>query len=538
MSKKSGVFRNLLHNIRALGQAPDMRSGTPEDPANPITGDFLQDGFGGSVLTDKSIIGNSAVWKGVNLYARDVGKLPLEIFKRVDAGKEKALDHPAYRLLKTTPNENQNAFQFRMDMQARAILRGNGYAFIQRNGSGKPVSINPLPNSTILVREKRNDKDVGKIWAVTDPATAKVRIPYRDILHIRGMGTVLTGFSLAFIAAESLNLGANVKTYGESFFVNGAAPMLTLETDQKLTPEAIKNLSQSWAKMHQGATNAWKTTVLEQGLKVKPFSISNKDSQFLELRQFERAEIANFLLLQPHKVGDTSRAAFNSLEMENRSYLDESLDPWLVIWEQECFHKLLTEREKREFTHVVEFNRNALLRADTATRFEAYTKSIGTGIMTINEVRSRENLNSIEGGDSHYVPVNLAVVQDDGSLEAVNSTQEPEPDPPNDDTDDEEDARGDLVAAHTAAIRAPIKRMVTRIRKATKRGKIDETKERDIITEACTPAVNAAQLSLSLEMRVEIIADTLLDNQAIVQDNVVETIVSTLLGSEENETGT
>ena len=46
-----------------------------------------------------------------------------------------------------------------------------------------------------------------------------------------------------------------------------------------------------------------------------------------------------------------------------------------------------------------EFNLEGLLRADSKARAEFYGKMTGMGAMTINEVRAKENLPPVEGGE-------------------------------------------------------------------------------------------------------------------------------------------
>jgi hypothetical protein len=111
-------------------------------------------------------------------------------------------------------------------------------------------------------------------------------------------------------------------------------------------------------------------------------------------------DVANLFGVPPHKLGDSSRTAYNSLEAENQAYLDESLDPWLVKWEEECWDKLLTEEEKDADSHFVEFLRAALVRADLNARANYYQKALGGAPwLEINEVRAIESLNWIDGGD-------------------------------------------------------------------------------------------------------------------------------------------
>ena len=44
----------------------------------------------------------------------------------------------------------------------------------------------------------------------------------------------------------------------------------------------------------------------------------------------------------------------------------------------------------------------------TNDRWETYSKGIQAGVYSINEVRTLEGLESIENGDKHFVPLNLA----------------------------------------------------------------------------------------------------------------------------------
>lgn len=63
----------------------------------------------------------------------------------------------------------------------------------------------------------------------------------------------------------------------------------------------------------------------------------------------------------------------------------------------------------------VEFNVNGLLRGDAKTRNESYKTAITNGYMSINEVRRKENLNGIEGGDKHFMQMNMTTIEKIGT---------------------------------------------------------------------------------------------------------------------------
>jgi hypothetical protein len=116
---------------------------------------------------------------------------------------------------------------------------------------------------------------------------------------------------------------------------------------------------------------------------------------------FSLRDVANWLGVPPHKLGDNTRTAYNSLEAENQAFLDDSLDYWLVNWEHECREKLLSDRQKQRDTHFIEFERKALVQADLKTRAEYYkTATGGRPWMSPDEVREKENMNLALGEQS------------------------------------------------------------------------------------------------------------------------------------------
>jgi hypothetical protein len=177
---------------------------------------------------------------------------------------------------------------------------------------------------------------------------------------------------------------------------------------------------------------------------------------------FTARDVSNITGVPPHKLGDPARTSYNSLEQENQSYLNEALDGWLVAFEDECWDKLLTEGEKRNDTHVVEFLRNALVRADLKTRFGAYHSALQDGWMNRDEVRDRENMNPLPDGqgEEYLVPLNMAPAGGDGDDDG-----EPEPT----DEGDEGDQPRAVTPAQRALLADALVGMVRRIAKSAQR---------------------------------------------------------------------
>ena len=86
--------------------------------------------------------------------------------------------------------------------------------------------------------------------------------------------------------------------------------------------------------------------------------------------------------------------------MQSQEFVTYTLMPYITRIEQEMNLKLFRTNELGKT--FVEFNVNGLLRGDVKSRTEAYKTAITNGYMSINEVRQKENMNSIEGGDKHF----------------------------------------------------------------------------------------------------------------------------------------
>jgi HK97 family phage portal protein len=402
-----------------------FRAATPENPSyNLNSAQAVEDFLGSSAAKNSSgvkvdaecALAHSPWWRGISLISGDVGKLPLHIYRRDGDGKGRATEHPAYSLLRRKPNTVSTAYHFKRTLTAHALNHGNGYAYIYRQGDAAPVDLMVLsPCATTPVWEDR------RLVYVTSVNGERRKLQAYEVLHIKGLGfDGLTGYSVWEKARETLGRALGAAKFASVFFKNNARPNIALTFPGNLADKEVKELRASWERLQGGLDNAHRVALLKGGMELKEFSINARDAQLLELRQFEIREVANFLGIPPHKLGDNSRTAYASLEQENLSYLGESLDPWLVAWEEECWDKLLTDQEKEEDSHFVEFLREALIRMSSADQAMVYRTALaGQPWMKVNEVRSKLNLDPVEGGDEIKEPLNM------GKGGAVNEPNDP-----------------------------------------------------------------------------------------------------------------
>ncbi len=348
----------------------------------------------------------TSVWNAIRLLSESVSSLPITVYRKENNGdKVEDVNNRIYNLIKFKPNNFQNKITFFEYVMYSILTDGNAYVQIVRDNSANPVQLIPLNPDYVNIFIKENElfyqMDGG---SVLDSA---------DVLHIKLItDDGIEGLSPIDQCAKAINWSLSMEEFGSTFFKNGAKPSSVLSTDRALSETAIERLKNSFNSSYAKLKSSNSTIILEEGLSFKPISISPEQAQFLASRQFGIEEIARIFNIPPHMLKDLSKSSFNNIEMQSQEYVTYTLMPYLTRIEQEMNLKLFRTNELGKT--FVEFNVNGLLRGDVKTRNEAYKTAIQNGYMSINEVRQKENLNSIEGGDQHFIQMNMTTIENIG----------------------------------------------------------------------------------------------------------------------------
>ena len=382
---------------------------------------FMGGSTSGKTVTERSAMQMTAVYSCVRILAEAVAGLPLHLYRYNEAGgKEKAIDHPLYRLLHDEPNPEMSSFVFRETLMTHLLLWGNAYSQVIRNGKGEIIALYPLMPNRMTVDRDGKGQLYYKYTTSSDEAPTMdgsvVCLPPSDVLHIPGLGfDGLVGYSPIAMAKNAIGMAIACEEYGAKFFANGATPGGVLEH-----PSTIKDpqrVRESWQAAFGGSSNSNKVAVLEEGMKYTPISISPEQAQFLETRKFQINEIARIFRVPPHMVGDLEKSSFSNIEQQSLEFVKYTLDPWVVRWEQSIQRVLLTPTEKESY--FVKFNLEGLLRGDYQSRMNGYAIGRQNGWMSANDIRELENLDRIpteEGGDLYLINGNMLPMRNAGAF--------------------------------------------------------------------------------------------------------------------------
>lgn len=375
----------------------------------------------GVTVNESTAMRCTAVYAAVRILAETIASLPLPVYRRLPGGgKERAHDHPLYRILHDQANEEMTSFVWRETLMGHLALWGNAYSEIERNQAGEVIGLWPLrPDRTWPERDPKSGKLVYKTLL---PDGKGVVLPADRVLHIPGLSfDGLVGYSPIRLAREAIGLALAAEEFGARFFANDARPGGVLEHPGKLSQEAHERLRKSWEEMHQGLSKKHRIAILEEGMKFHEVSIPPEDAQFLETRKFQVTEIARIFRIPPHLLGDLERATFSNIEHQSIEFVVHTIRPWLVRWEQAINTKLFSEAERR--VYFAEFLVDGLLRGDIESRYRAYAIGRQNGWLSANDIRELENMNPIPGGDIYLIPLNM-VPAGSGGTEANRSVEQ------------------------------------------------------------------------------------------------------------------
>lgn len=346
---------------------------------------------------------------GVRVIAEDLGLLPLFLYERLKRGKNRATGHPLYPLLHDAPNPMMGAMAFKEALQGHAITWGRGVAYVvTHERTGVIEELWPLRPDRVHIKVRQMGKGRVERWVQyrDDVNGIYANLAPGEYLCINGLGDDgVTGYSVVELAANSIGLGLATEHYGAKIFSNGAAPAGALSHPENLSPEARKRMADDWDNIHRGIDRAHRVAILEEGVTWQAVGLPNDANQFLETRKLQVTDMARWLRLPPHKIGDLDRATFSNIEEQQLDYVSSALNAWLTRWEQAVLTQLLLPEERARYfpEHLVD----ALLRGNTAARYAAYAVGRQWGWLSANDVRERENMNPVDGGDAYLVPLNM-----------------------------------------------------------------------------------------------------------------------------------
>lgn len=391
----SGIFRGS--EVRASAQSA-TGSGTLDAWYQTMFGKAKP---GRRIVTPESALRVMAVYASTRILSESMASLPIGVYQAQGERRVRLTGHPLCDVLGGIANGNNSTFEFVESGQAHLALRGNCYAEKELSGKGEILALHPMDPDKVNVRYNRADRRFVYDYEGTSFFAGSV-------LHIRGFSLDgLMGLSPVSLARETLELAMSAEDVGNEAFSEGFVPPIVLEVDNRADKDQRKTYRKEWVELTKDRKQG--PPVVSGGMKIHTLRVSMEDLQFIQSRKFSIAEIARLFRVPLHMLAELDRATFSNVEHMSMEFVKYSLLPWIKRWEQRMNMSLLSEQERKKGIYM-KFNLDALLRADTKTRYEAHRIAIEGRFATPNEVREKEEQDPYDGGDQFWAPLNQAPV--------------------------------------------------------------------------------------------------------------------------------
>jgi HK97 family phage portal protein len=234
--------------------------------------------------------------------------------------------HPALHVW-NHPNPFMSRQKFVEIFSQHVELVGEGY-WLPAKDETFPFPTELWPIRPDKMQEVPSAKDFLAGWIYRGPDGEKVPLGVDEIIQLaspnptniyRGMGAVqsiLTDLDSVRYSAE----------WNRNFFVNGAQPGGVVEVPETLTDEEFTQFRDRFRAQHHGVANAHKVLMLEGGMSWQDVNYSQKDMQFVELRNVGRE-----VIMESFGIGKTMLGITEAVNRATAEAAELVFAKWLLM---------------------------------------------------------------------------------------------------------------------------------------------------------------------------------------------------------------
>lgn len=348
-------------------------------------------------ISEKKSLKLSAVYRAVDLISGAVAMLPVTLYQN-----GRRVENELSYLLNYEPNNINTRFVLFKLVMVDILQRGNAFLLIIRGGNSVEELRYVNPKEVDILYDKKNGRKRYRVKEIGD-------VDDSDMLHFMNLTTDgIKGLSVLEAARRSMGIAWSSEQSADNFFERGGAVSGVLSSKAMLNEKQKLEIRQQWKEIM--APDIGGVAILGNDMTFTPIHASAADSQLLESRGFNVAEIARFYGISPTLLGDLTRSSYATFEATTLDFLTNCLQPRLTNIEQELNRKLLLKREKQTLKMHFAYDTTDLLRCTKTELAQYWQALIQNGIVTVNEVRRKLDMPPVEGGDENYIQLNMTTL--------------------------------------------------------------------------------------------------------------------------------
>ena len=341
-------------------------------------------------IDNSTLATNETIFSVVTRLSNSMATLPLKLYKNYEVTHNASSD-----VLINDPNPNMTGFEFIRNLETARNEKGNGYALIERNIRLQPTRLTLInPDYVVPIIES----ETKELWyEILGEDGNRYYVHNMEMLHVKHIvgSNSLKGISPIKVLSNANEFDKAVREF--SLKEMQSAPMsFILKYGANVDSEKRQRVIEDFKRFYKDNGGI---LFQEPGVEINELERKYVAADTFVTERITRSRVANVYNIPVTMLNDTEGQSYSSNEQLMRMYVDLTLMPIVRQYEQEFNRKLLTPAE-RKAGYYFKFNTKALLRADTATQADYYTKAIRSGWLSQDEIRQLEDMPPVGGNAS------------------------------------------------------------------------------------------------------------------------------------------
>jgi HK97 family phage portal protein len=372
-----------------------------------------------------------------DVLAQDISKAPPYLRKRQRYGSSTIVsggDHQIARMFALDPNKRHTWIEFTAMAVYWLKWRSNSFVLIKRKRNGDISQLIPLQTSQVLPLVNTQSRETFyEITASTEHEMALLgfrtkRVAASEMIHIRDrMVDGFSGTPTLDLGGPTLKTSAAMEKFrtdmvGDAGYMRG---VFHRKDPGELSEPAFQRLRKQLSELMNLYASRKEPLILEDGM---VFQETKANPAELELaKQFDNqvVSVCRLFRVPPHKAFHLINVKYENMEVLEKSYLGDTLDPILKALEQRFTRALLSETDRVDGLFI-EYDRSELTLRDPKVMMEQTKAFVSLGMITFGEGRVEHGWEPGPMADHRIIPTNSTLI--DGAMKPVEGLK-PEPKP-------------------------------------------------------------------------------------------------------------
>lgn len=349
----------------------------------------------------------------INFLSNSIAQLPLKVYVRNgETERERDRTSIASKLL-WKPNEDQTEFEFIRALMIEYFVFGSVYVWLLpdlNSESGYQLRIVP---TEWIIKSESNAYAPNSIQICTHTGGTAVEVPRSEFVQFKTYSAGNPGGFLSPISAlrQTLTEQVEASRFRRQLWKSSGRLNAQIIRPKDVAPwddEARKKFATAFREAWgSGGSKAGSIPIMEDGMEIKPFSTSFKESEWASSVKLSREAVASAYGVNPSLIWHSETQTYASAKDNARALYTECLGP-VIQMVQQRINSFLLPMIGADPNLYVEFDLTEKLKGSFEERASILQTSVGAPWLTRNEARADMNLPSVEGGDELITPLNVA----------------------------------------------------------------------------------------------------------------------------------